>query len=166
MSIGLRIKHLRKECQLSQLDFAEKIGLRQSPLSQMESGKILPSIETLSKIIREFNISYSWLIDGVEKKNTNKKELFEKNEQKEVSNNYDTGIIKSKYFISPPTKITQEEVRMLAVFAVMYKDELEKAPIFSTYLKTIKDKAIIEYQNELMKEFQEKERNKLEIKQV
>lgn len=30
----------------------------------MESGKILPSIETLSKIIRVFNISYSWLIDG------------------------------------------------------------------------------------------------------
>ena len=49
---------------LNQLDFADKIGIKQSPLSQMESGKILPSIETLSKIIRVFNISYSWLIDG------------------------------------------------------------------------------------------------------
>lgn len=64
MSIGLRIKELRNVKKLNQLDFADKIGIKQSPLSQMESGKILPSIETLSKIIRVFNISYSWLIDG------------------------------------------------------------------------------------------------------
>lgn len=64
MSIGLRIKELRNVKKLNQLDFADKIGIKQSPLSQMESGKILPSIETLSKIIRIFNISYSWLIDG------------------------------------------------------------------------------------------------------
>ena len=64
MSIGLRIKELRNIKKLNQLDFADKIGIKQSPLSQMESGKILPSIETLSKIIRVFNISYSWLIDG------------------------------------------------------------------------------------------------------
>lgn len=66
MSIGLRIKELKLSIGLGQIDFANKIGIKQSPLSQMESGKIFPSIDTISNIIREFNISYSWLIDGVE----------------------------------------------------------------------------------------------------
>ena len=68
MSIGLRIKELRNDLGLNQNDFAMKIGIKQSPLSQMEGGKILPSIETLSIIIREFNISYDWLIDGIGEK--------------------------------------------------------------------------------------------------
>lgn len=68
MSIGKRIKELRVGLGMSQTDFCGKLGIKQSPLSQMESGKILPSIETISNIIRIFNISYSWLIDGVEEK--------------------------------------------------------------------------------------------------
>lgn len=68
MSIGLRIKELRTDLKISQTEFAERIGVKQSPLSQMEGEKILPSIETLSKIIREFNISYEWLIDGIGEK--------------------------------------------------------------------------------------------------
>lgn len=68
MSIGKRIRELRQRLGMSQADFCSKIGVKQSPLSQMESGKILPSIETISNIIRIFNISYSWLIDGIEEK--------------------------------------------------------------------------------------------------
>jgi transcriptional regulator with XRE-family HTH domain len=68
MSIGKRIKELRLGLGMSQADFCGKLGIKQSPLSQMESGKILPSIETLSNIIRIFNINYSWLIDGVDEK--------------------------------------------------------------------------------------------------
>ena len=68
MSIGKRIKELRVGLGMSQTDFCGKLGIKQSPLSQMESGKILPSIETISNIIRIFNINYSWLIDGVEEK--------------------------------------------------------------------------------------------------
>ena len=68
MSIGKRIKELRIGLGMNQTEFCTKLGIKQSPLSQMESGKILPSIETISNIIRIFNISYSWLIDGVEVK--------------------------------------------------------------------------------------------------
>ena len=74
MSIGKRIKELRMGLGMNQTEFCGKLGLKQSPLSQMESGKILPSIETISKIIRIFNISYEWLIDGDEiKPNMNEK---------------------------------------------------------------------------------------------
>ncbi len=64
MSIGTRIKHIRKECNMTQAQFAEAIGMKQSPLSQIESDKILPSIETLKTIRRKFNIPYDYIIDG------------------------------------------------------------------------------------------------------
>uniref|UniRef100_UPI0039AEEE12 helix-turn-helix domain-containing protein n=1 Tax=Empedobacter brevis TaxID=247 RepID=UPI0039AEEE12 len=78
MSIGLRIKEIRNFLGLNQIDFAKKIGIKQSPLSQMEGGRILPSIDTISEIIRNFNISYDWLIDGkgqMLKENSEKKSV-------------------------------------------------------------------------------------------
>lgn len=92
MSIGLRIRELRNKKGLSQIEFANKIGVKQSPLSQMESGKILPSIETLSNIIRIFNISYSWLIDGVENETKSEENVI----QKKYDNNYDKKYDKPK----------------------------------------------------------------------
>ena len=69
MSIGSRIKEIRKEAEMTQKQFAEAIGMKQSPLSQIESDKILPSIETIKTIIRKFNTTYEFIIDGDEKKN-------------------------------------------------------------------------------------------------
>ena len=64
MSIGSRIKQIRKEVDMTQSQFADSIGMKQSPLSQIESDKILPSIETLRIIRRKFNISYNFIIEG------------------------------------------------------------------------------------------------------
>ncbi len=64
MSIGDRIKDFRKKNKMSQADFAKKIGIKQSPLSQIENGGILPSINTLKNIRRIFNISYDYLLDN------------------------------------------------------------------------------------------------------
>ena len=110
----------------------------------------------LAKIINEKYPQYSidWLLTGEGGKYINSDN--ESNAQKETSNNDDTSIIKSKYLIHSPAEITEKEVRMLAIFAVMYKDKLEKTTIFNTYLKTIRDGAIIEHQKELMKKYQEK----------
>ncbi len=58
MSIGLRIKELKLSIGLGQIDFANKIGIKQSPLSQMESGKIFPSIDTISNIILYVNLIF------------------------------------------------------------------------------------------------------------
>ncbi len=94
MSIGLRIKELRNDLGLNQNDFAMKIGIKQSPLSQMEGGKILPSIETLSTIIREFNISYNWLIDG-------------KGEKQNIHNSLQNEIVRKSVRISDEIKNTK-----------------------------------------------------------
>lgn len=72
MSIGSRIKQIRKEVEMTQGQFAEAIGMKQSPLSQIESDRILPSIETLRVIIRKFNTTYEFVLDG----NNNESELL------------------------------------------------------------------------------------------
>ena len=64
-TIGSRIKLLRKELKLTQLEFAAAIDIKQSPLSQIESDRILPSIDTLIKIKRTYKTSYDWLLEGV-----------------------------------------------------------------------------------------------------
>lgn len=89
MSIGLRIKEIRSFLGLNQIDFAKKIGIKQSPLSQMEGGRILPSIDTLSEIIRNFNISYDWLIDG-------KGQMLKENSEKKMPTNLPTFLEETK----------------------------------------------------------------------
>ena len=48
--IGRRVKFLRMEKGISQTDMAEKIGLSQTNLSNMESGRTATTIQNLFKI--------------------------------------------------------------------------------------------------------------------
>ena len=48
--IGIRIMQKRKECDLTQENLAEKIGLSKNHISNIERGVIIPKIEILLKI--------------------------------------------------------------------------------------------------------------------
>jgi transcriptional regulator with XRE-family HTH domain len=61
-SIGKRIKELRKLHGLNQIEFSEKIGISQGHLSEIESGKLLPSLETVIKMGEQFKLDIAWLI--------------------------------------------------------------------------------------------------------
>jgi transcriptional regulator with XRE-family HTH domain len=50
MTLGGRIKALRADRQLQQRQLAEKAGLTPSMLSQIESGRLTPSLHTLGKV--------------------------------------------------------------------------------------------------------------------
>jgi transcriptional regulator with XRE-family HTH domain len=50
--ISSMIIKLRSEAKLSQAELAEKIGTTQSAIARMESGKILPKLDSLSKIAK------------------------------------------------------------------------------------------------------------------
>ncbi|MGJ1366013.1 helix-turn-helix domain-containing protein [Sphingobacterium spiritivorum] len=86
MNIGDRIRFIRTSNKLNQADFADRIGIKQSPLSQIEHGKILPSLETLNEIRRVFNISLDWLITGIEE---GENSAF-KGSNSEIETNYKT----------------------------------------------------------------------------
>lgn len=68
MSIQERIKKVRTDMELTQEQFAALIGLKRNNYAQIEAGKQLPTLDTLSAIVKKSNRSYAWIIDGREEK--------------------------------------------------------------------------------------------------
>lgn len=64
--VGLRIKELRKELYLSQVEFSKRIGVTNAHISAIEKGKTLPSPALIKLISKEFKVTENWLIDGTE----------------------------------------------------------------------------------------------------
>lgn len=62
--IGERIKILRKEEKLKQIDFSKRLLLSQSYLSSVESGRENPTDKVLKLICLEFGVNESWLLSG------------------------------------------------------------------------------------------------------
>jgi transcriptional regulator with XRE-family HTH domain len=62
-TIGQKVKAFRKKQELSQIDFAETIGISQGRLSEIEQGKTKPSAETLNQLRKKFNVDLNWLFD-------------------------------------------------------------------------------------------------------
>ena len=60
-----RLKELRKALGLSQKAFAEKLGITDSGLSNLESGKRNLTEQMVISICREFNVNRAWLVEGV-----------------------------------------------------------------------------------------------------
>ncbi len=60
-----RIKQLRKDVlELSQKDFADKIGVSENFIWMVEKGTRTPSDRTISDICREFGVREEWLRTG------------------------------------------------------------------------------------------------------
>jgi transcriptional regulator with XRE-family HTH domain len=55
--IGLKIKTLRLEQNLTQKQFAQKVGCHQDHISRIEAGKINLTLEYISKIADILNVS-------------------------------------------------------------------------------------------------------------
>ena len=63
-ALGERIKALRMERELQQRQLAEKAGLTPSMVSQIESGRLTPSLNTLGKIAAALGVPIATLFDG------------------------------------------------------------------------------------------------------
>lgn len=63
--IGKRIHQVRLENGLTQDEFAKKLEVNRSAISQLENGVIAPSLELLNKITKTFSVSLDWLINGI-----------------------------------------------------------------------------------------------------
>lgn len=64
MTINERLKLLRKELRLTQIEFGEKIGLKKSAASQVEKDGYSINPRLLQLICSTFNISEKWLTEG------------------------------------------------------------------------------------------------------
>ena len=62
MFLGYRLKMLRKENGLSQIDLGELIGVSKVSISNYENGTRTPSLEILLMIMNVFNVSADYLL--------------------------------------------------------------------------------------------------------
>lgn len=59
-----RIKKIRKEANLTQEKFAERLGLKRNTIATYETGKSEPMDNIVLSICREFGINENWLRGG------------------------------------------------------------------------------------------------------
>ena len=64
MTLGERIKKLRKDKNLTQQEFATEIGSTQNVLANYETGRRNPSSSVINNICKTFNINETWLRTG------------------------------------------------------------------------------------------------------
>ena len=64
MNIGDRIKKLRRDLDLTQQKFGERIGVKGNTIAQYELGRSNPVDSVISLMIREFNVNEEWLRNG------------------------------------------------------------------------------------------------------
>ena len=68
MSIGERIKLLRKEAGLNQTDFGGRVGLKQTSIAMYEKGERQVSNQSITLIANAFHVREEWLRTGEEPK--------------------------------------------------------------------------------------------------
>ena len=66
--IGKFILNIRKQNQMTQKEFADKLNVTAQAVSKWENGRGIPDIEILQKISKEFNIDIDSILTGSKKK--------------------------------------------------------------------------------------------------
>ena len=68
MEFSERLKNLRKQAHLTQVDVAEKLGISQQAYASWERGVKKPTQENLVKIAQILNVSIDYLVGNSEEK--------------------------------------------------------------------------------------------------
>ena len=61
LNIEMRIRQLRKTLDLTQQEFAEKIGIKRNTIANYETGRNEPVDSVIALICRKFNVNKDWL---------------------------------------------------------------------------------------------------------
>lgn len=64
MDINLRIKELRSQKKMTQLEFSSLFGVDNSQFSKIEGGKLQPTLSLLMEISSKLDVSADWLLTG------------------------------------------------------------------------------------------------------
>jgi transcriptional regulator with XRE-family HTH domain len=63
--VGRKIRQLRKEHRLTQVELSSRLGIQQSDLSRMEQGEYRVSLDTLFNILAEFQMGIGEFFEGL-----------------------------------------------------------------------------------------------------
>ncbi len=61
-TLGERVKMVRKQRNMTQVNFAQNLGISQANLSEIEAGKSKPSLDVLLSLVTEFKVDLHWLL--------------------------------------------------------------------------------------------------------
>jgi len=113
MNISDRVKQVRSELGLTQIEFRTKTGISQSHLTAIESGKRVVTEKTLKVICATFNVSEEWLRTG-------EGEMFVENDNvllSQLSKQYDLDAF-SRKFIEAYISLPQSHRDVIKNFAL------------------------------------------------
>ena len=126
MSLGERIKQIRKDLNLTQKQLAEQLDLKQNTIATYEMGRLTPSDRTISDICREFGVNELWLRTG-------EGEMFRaKTRETEISEYFERVLSDTdefqRRFISVLSRLSADEWRLIESMAQKLAEETTKNP--------------------------------------
>lgn len=137
MAFGVKLKELRTEKKLTQLQMANILETSKSNISKYEAGNVEPSFDTLLKISKFFNVSVDYLLGINDEYEDEQEETFWQNEKErnllEVYRYYedkgfsDDVLNKLKeYFpevdLTSLKAFTEQEIKVIEVFRQLNED--------------------------------------------
>lgn len=81
MSIGERVKELRKKNGMNQEEFSKKLGKTRSMVTHLENDNTMPTADTIIEMCKIFNVSADYILIGIE-------EIKDRESEKEILHNY------------------------------------------------------------------------------
>lgn len=117
-----RIRLIRKQAGLSQTEFGERIGVKQTTIAGYENGSRVPIDAVVQSVCREFNVSELWLRTG-------EGDMYEEKSIEEEIAEFSRSVITSgsdsfrARFIAALTKLTPEGWAVLQQIA----EEMQKS---------------------------------------
>ena len=73
--VGRKIRELRKEHKLTQVELSSRLGIQQSDLSRMEKGEYRVSLDTLFRVLTEFKMSIGEFFEDVAKESITQRDV-------------------------------------------------------------------------------------------
>ena len=73
--VGRKIRELRKDRKLTQTELSGRVGIQQSDLSRMEKGEYRVSLDTLFRILSEFQMGFGEFFDELAKESVTPRDL-------------------------------------------------------------------------------------------
>lgn len=123
-TIGDRIAEIIESQKIKKVQFAARINVDQSYISQLTSGKKVPSDRTIADICREFSVSEEWLRTG-------RGEMFIKKTESEELSEFFGDLLKDEpdfrhRLISALSRLTLDEWKVLEKLATEAVEGIKK----------------------------------------
>ena len=123
--MNARIKELRKQLGMTQAEFGERVGLKQTSVAGYETGARTPSDAIVLSVCKEFNVNEYWLRTG-------EGDMFREKTRKEEMAEYAAKLVGGELdpfqtaLIGVLATLDAEQIALLADIADKMVDEYKK----------------------------------------